>query len=48
MSSWIAEIDERNRRRDEGPDLAATQYPVWSRSDDDILPAGGKKRRLKR
>ena len=45
VTSWIAEIENRNRRRDEGPDLSAVvQGPTWTRSDDDILPTAGKRR----
>src|SRR3954454_9921042 len=49
VSSWIAEIEDRNRRREEGPDLAAAvaDGPAWSRTDDDIVPVARKRGRRK-
>ena len=50
VTTWIAEIEDRNRRREEGPDLAAAVMtgPSWSRVDDDIVPAASRKRRFRK
>jgi hypothetical protein len=50
VTTWIAEIEDRNRRREEGPDLAAASAtgPNWSRIDDDIIPAAAHKRRFRK
>src|SRR4051794_30021637 len=50
VTTWIAEIEDRNRRREEGPDLAAASAtgPNWSRIDDDIIPAAAQKRRFRK
>ena len=47
VSAWLADIEERQRLREQGPDLDAVipDTPVWQRGDDDILPVASKKSR---
>ena len=47
ISTWLADIDARQRLREQGPPVAAIESvgEAWRRGDDDILPAKAAKRR---
>jgi hypothetical protein len=51
ITAWLADIDERQRLREEGPPAEAIQATTsaWQRGDDDILPSrpAGRVRRQK-
>src|SRR4051794_34184157 len=46
VSTWLADIDARNRLREQGPPVEAIEGVgnAWRRGDDDILPARAAKR----
>ena len=50
LSAWLADIDARQKLREQGPPVQAIESvtEAWRRGDDDILPAkAGKKAKRK-